>query len=627
VDTPALEALAARGQVFTQAYSTAPMTLPSHASMLTGLYPAEHGIHENGRTLSESHEVLASRLQEAGYQTAAFVSGFPLSRQFGLARGFGHFDDQLGEGTERRAAATTEQALAHLSQGGDRPAFFWVHYFDPHEPYDPPEPFRSRYPDNPYLAEIAAMDQQMGRLVEAFEAAHEVRGTKILVVGDHGEGLGDHGEVRHGNLLYQGVMRAPLVLAGTGISPGRQDRAVSVRKVFDTVLHWAGLGGEGHFLGGLEEVVLAEAMKPFLQYGWQPQVMAVHSGVKAIRAGGIEVYDLKTDPGESENLAATYDLSSEMRKALRDYPLPSQAGDLPDEDPQDEEDRLSEEDRQRLASLGYAADPGNAPLRPDAPSPSEMVHLFAALDLGSGLFIRQRYGEAIPVYEEVLAADPKNLMVTVRLAVASSALGRNERAQELFDAARDLDSSSLDLRHYQAMHYLRVGKWESAAPLFESVLARMPRRLPALESLARIRESQGRVEEAASLLARAAALQKDPAPTLVHLGDLYMSRTLTAEAIEAYEEAWRLQGDGFQRFLELGVLHLAGGRPEGARDFLDQVPRNHPAYPMALFKRAQVSVLLNEADQSERIRTARENADRTTKPLIEREALFQGAGS
>ena len=620
VETPALEALARRGQVFSQAYGTAPMTLPSHASMLTGLYPAEHGIHENGRTLSEDSEVLAGLLREAGYATAAFVSGFPLSRQFGLARGFGHFDDHLGEGTERSAAETTQKALAYLRQAGDGPVFLWVHLFDPHEPYAAPEPFRSRYPKDPYLAEIAAMDREVGRLVEAFEARFSEQGTKLLVVGDHGEGLGDHGETYHGNLLYQGVMRVPLIVAGTGISAGRRDHAVSVRRVFDTVLHWAGLGGEKHFLSGVREVILAEAMKPLLQYGWQPQVMAVGEGIKVIRSGGLEVYDLRSDPGETKNLAGSLDLDREVRRALREYPLPG--GD----DGAEEAEPLSREDQERLASLGYAAPAGRAPQRADAPSPRQMTHLFGSLDRGSGLFVRQRYEEAIPVYEEVLAADPENLMVTVRLAVASSVLGRDERALELFERARSIDAGSLDLRHYLAMHHFRAGEWEDAAPLFESVLAGMPRRLPALESLARIREKQGRIEEAMSLLARAAALQKAPSKTLVRLGDLRMSRGDTAGAIDAYEEAWQHRRGSFERFLELGVLHLAAGRPAEARDFLDQVPPSHPGYPMALFKRAQVSVLLNEPDRAERIRRARDNADATTGPLILRETLFQGVG-
>ena len=216
VETPAFNALAARGRRFRQAYATVPETLPSHASMLTGLYPAGHGIHENARYLSETHTVLAERLRQTGYGTAACVSSFILARRFGLARGFEAYDDELSpRSVERSAAETTARALAQLAEKPRPPLFMWVHYFDPHAPYTPPEPFRSRYAKTPYLGEVAAMDQQLGRLVQAFEEL--VPGPiAIVVAGDHGEGLGDHGESQHGNLLYQSTMRVPLLLVGPG---------------------------------------------------------------------------------------------------------------------------------------------------------------------------------------------------------------------------------------------------------------------------------------------------------------------------------------------------------------------------------------------------------------------------
>ncbi len=216
VETPALDALAARGVRFKQAFTTVPMTLPSHTSIMTGLYPSEHGIRENSRFLDEERSLLAERLRQEGYSTAAFISGYPLKRRFGLARGFDHYDDDMGKGNAERAAGpTTDQALAYLETKLRGPVFVWVHYFDPHDPYAPPEPFASRYASAPYLGEIAYMDHELGRLIEAFERRLDGGESKIVVVGDHGEGLGDHGELFHGNLLYSGVMRVPLVVAGS----------------------------------------------------------------------------------------------------------------------------------------------------------------------------------------------------------------------------------------------------------------------------------------------------------------------------------------------------------------------------------------------------------------------------
>src|SRR6266545_5778285 len=275
IDTPAFSELAARGRRFRQAYATVPETLPSHTSMMTGLYPAGHGVHENARYLSGDRPVLAERLRQAGYRTVAFVSAFTLARRFGLARGFDVYDDEMPEGqVERAAQETTDRTLAHLRQDSRQPLFLWVHYYDPHYPYTPPEPFRSRYLKKPYLGEVAAMDQQLGRLVQAFE--QQVKGPAgIVIVGDHGEGLGDHRESQHGSLLYQATMHVPLVLVGPGIAKGVSDTPVSTRRVFHTILDWAGLGESNSLRGSEQEVVPAEAMKPLVAFGWQPKVMAV----------------------------------------------------------------------------------------------------------------------------------------------------------------------------------------------------------------------------------------------------------------------------------------------------------------------------------------------------------------
>jgi len=188
VETPAYNKLVARGRVFSQAYATVPETLPSHSAMMTGLYPGGHGVHENARFLAAGHPVVAEALKANGYRTAAFVSAFVLAKRFGIARGFDVYDDELAGGAaERSSRETTDRALAYLKQSsGSEPMFVWVHYFDAHLPYEPPEPYRSRYPADPYRAEVAAMDEQLGRLVEAFDArASAAGGTSAIVCASH----------------------------------------------------------------------------------------------------------------------------------------------------------------------------------------------------------------------------------------------------------------------------------------------------------------------------------------------------------------------------------------------------------------------------------------------------------
>ncbi|MBZ0114087.1 MAG: sulfatase-like hydrolase/transferase [Thermoanaerobaculia bacterium] len=617
VATPALAALAAAGRRYSQAYATVPITLPSHVSIFTGLYPGDHGVHENSRPLAPQHELLAERLQARGYQTAAFVSGFPLVRQFGLARGFDEYEDNLGSGlAERGAEATTDLALSYLERAGEGPLLLWVHYYDAHAPYDPPEPFRSDYSQDPYLGEIASMDHQLGRLVAAFESLHPAD-HRIIVVGDHGEGRGDHGEMLHGNLLYQGVLRVPLVIAGSGIEPSLVQQPVSTRSLFDLVSSWA----EGDLDASITTVgagvVLAEAMKPHLQYGWQPQVAGVAGSIKVIKARGLEVYDLAQDPEERHNLDGDIAVNRELLKAIADYPLPAKQESALD-------GTLSEEDRRTLASLGYAGAGGRAPERRDAPDPSAMAHLFADLDRGSELFVQGEYGAAIPILERLLAADPQNFMVSLRLAVAHSVTGHLEAADEGFRRAAAIDSTSLDLSHYHALHLLRIGRWQEARPLLEAVVRSQPERAPALEGLAEVRRREGRTDEALSLLDRATQVNPGNAVSWLQVGRLEMEKGRSEEAVAAFERARSLQQDAFVASLDLGVCYLALGRFEEARQALDRVAVDHPAYPLALFKRAQVSVLLNEPDSEDRVRSAYLVADPNLRRLIENERLFAG---
>lgn len=617
---PRFSALAASGLVFTRAYSTAPSTLTAHTSMFSGLYPAGHGVHENGRFVGAGVPLLAEELGRAGYDTAAFVSGYPLAAQFGLSRGFALYDDTFGGGLERGAAATTELALRHLAARRGAPFFLWVHYYDPHEPYAPPEPFRGRFAADPYRGEIAAMDAQLGRLLDAFSAAAGPEG-RIAVLADHGEGRGDHGEAFHGNLLYQSTLHVPLALAGGGLAAGRRDDAVSTRQIRATLLGWArGRDEEGSLLSpSAGAPVLAEAMMPFLNYRWQPQVMAAAGKLKLIRAGRLELYDVEADPGERNDLAASAEIDRTLAKAIADYPLPASgsAADL---------SRLGEEERRKLASLGYVTSAGATDRVPEgAPRPADQTALFPELDGASHDFVAADYGRAAGRFEKILAADPGNLMAAVRLGVCLSLLGRNAGAEAAFARARRIDPESLEVRHYLAMHHLKNGQLAQAAPLFEEVLAAQPERQAALEGLAEIRERQGRTAEAAELYQRALAGAPDPAKISVKLGLLRMDQGDTDGAIAAFEAAREKQGAAFAHQLELGVLYLAAQRLEDARGALDAVPAAHPGKAMALFKRAQVSVLLGESDRAEKVRQAyAAAADPELRRLIEGEKLFAG---
>lgn len=605
--TPAFQALAARGLQFRWAYATVPQTLPSHASMFTGLYPAGHGVHENARPLDARHALVAEKLKAAGYGTGAFVSAFALAKRFGLARGFDVYDEpQL---PERNAQETTDRALAWLAGQSGEPLFLWVHYYDPHYPYTPP-PAHARHGD--YRGEVAFMDEQLGRLVAAFDRRGNVA---VIVLADHGEGLGDHGEQQHGNLLYQSTMHVPLVIAGPGLSAGTREDVVTTRRVFHTILDWAGLDATHSLRAPASEIVMGEAMKPFLDYGWRPQVMAVEGRMKSIMAGRVEAYDVVTNPAETRDLGATGDLSRPLRAALRDYPLPSTQSAASTED-------LDEEERKKLASLGYIASTVKPVIRPDAPRPADMTALYPILDEAAALFVSERYAAAVPLLEKILAADPTNLDAALRLATSHSVLGHDDAAREAFRRAERIAPDSLDVRTYLALHLARGKDWPQAAPLLEEIIAATPSKVPALEALALVRERQGRFPDAIALRRTLYSLRAPSAAELATMGNLAMQVGDTPLAVDSFERARTMQGAAFRHDLELGVVLMAAGRLEEARDALDRVPPSHPGRAMALFKRAQVSVLLREPDADARIAAARAGADDGTRELIAREKLF-----
>ncbi len=621
--TPNLAALALRGRRFPRAYTTVPLTLPAHASMLTGLSPAEHGVHENSRPLSTEHPLLTESLRAAGYWTSAVVSGFPLRQQFGLARGFDAYDDDLGEGlSERRADETTDRALSIVTgwpESLQQPLFLWVHYYDAHHPYEPPEPFATEWADDLYQGEIAYVDQQLGRLVSSFERRFPLH--RIVVVADHGEGLGSHGETRHGNLVYDEVMRVPLIVAGSGIEGEVVETPVGVGQLFGVLQSW-GQGALDARLGlGETTVVLGEAMKPYLQYGWQPQVLAVGATAVAFQSGYGPAARIETVPWPEAAAEGTAieGLPREVAVALRDYPLPA-SETTPSGD-------LSQEDRRILASLGYAGSPGERSRDLDlsqAPHPRDMTHLFGALDRGSELFVAGDYRGAIALYREILAEDERNFFVLLRLAVAHSVQGHRTEADEFFARASEIDADSVDLRHYLAQHLLASAQWAEAGALFESVLAQQPGRRESLRGLAEVRRREGDLDRAATLLERLVALEGEPDSTWLRLGSVQMERGRTALAIEALEEARRRSGADFSGSLDLGVCYLVEGRWAEAALELDRVAPTSPAYPLALFKRAQASALLQEPDWRERAQEAYRRADPRLREVIARERLFEG---
>jgi choline-sulfatase len=399
--TPNLERLAGEGVTVEEAYAPMPSTEPSHATMFTSAYPISHGVLKNGFVLTDDHVTLAEVLKARGYQTAACVSSFALNRKFGFAQGFDLYDDEFKDRRssmkrahwmghevtgefDRRADATTRRALDWLrsSLRRDRPFFLWVHYFDPHAPYDPPEPYRSRFRPSGtspldeaiahYDGEVAFTDAELGRLVDALDAMGLKESTLVVVVGDHGEGLMEHQRMEHGLLVYEEAVRVPLLFRWPGVLPAARRVAGPVEMVdlMPTLLAMLGLRGgtaldpQGREIGALltgqagsdperacflqrrlydagalEDGIAVKGLKFGVRAGRWKYIVAPEEGTQ-------ELYDLAEDPDEARNVLASHE--AEAAKLAAD--LAAWERRFARENASQE---ISEEDRERLRALGY----------------------------------------------------------------------------------------------------------------------------------------------------------------------------------------------------------------------------------------------------------------------------------
>ncbi len=393
-ETPVLDLLSERGVLFEQAMATAPVTLPSHASILTGLYPTSHGVRHNAVfRLASEHTTVAERFQQAGYRTGAVIGAAVLSRDFGLDQGFDFFDEEMGEDRatasgshERKADAVTNRALEWL-EAGDGPFFLWVHYYDVHATYSPPEPFQSRFRDLPYDGEVAFVDYELGRLLDGLGASLE--DTLVAVTSDHGEGLGEHGERTHTYFVYDADIHVPLVIAGPGVPGGRRvEEVVSNAGLAPTLTALAGLPAldpvdvgdltplwTARESGSLKGVgwAYAESLAGKIDFGWAPMFAVRDAEHHYIRAPRSELFNLASDPGQNANLFESRDdVARSEPIALAEARLAEVGANETDLDPID----VDAETRAAIEALGYVVPTGQAA---DTGQDPKDVHQFAGL--------------------------------------------------------------------------------------------------------------------------------------------------------------------------------------------------------------------------------------------------------
>ncbi len=511
--TPTLSALAGDGIVFDRAVATAPVTAPAHASLLTGLYPVRHGVHDNSiHHLPDDIVTLAERLAADGARTAAFVSTVILDHRYGLDQGFALYNDDIRGATtrtdrrmtvERPADATTDRALAWLDGLDDRSRFFlWVHYYDPHIPYSPPAPWAGRFPDRPYDGEIAFMDAEIGRLLAHPRLA--VDRTLVVAVGDHGEGLGEHGERTHGLLVYDSTLRVPLIVRIPGGPAGRRVAApVSQVDVVPTVVELLGLEPDPD-VGDLDGVslvplirgvepatdrpVFSESQVPFFAYGWAKLRAVRRGGLKLIDAPTPELYDLDHDPGELDNLAPARPadagrLDAEIAAWATGAERPGSTV------------AVDAETSGALRALGYVAGEVGRPDGAGHGNPVELMPVHDQLQVVGELLSTGRAEEAVRRARAALALDPDNLAALRDLSRGLVLLGHLDEAAGVAARASAVAPWSARALAVEADVEFRRGHADHAVALADRALALDPRFLEARIDRSRYLAAVGRTDE------------------------------------------------------------------------------------------------------------------------------------
>ena len=551
--TPAIDALAREGVRFPAAVSPAPLTLPAHVSMLTGLLPRRHGVRDNGQVLGTSLPTLAETLRARGYATAAFVSGYPLRAPSGLDRGFDHYDDALPAGNdvwlERPAPDTTNAALAWLRsrvvKPGRSPFFMLLHYYDAHDPYTPPARLVAAGPRGGYDGEVRFVDESVGALRQGLRELGLARDLVTILLGDHGESLGEHGEETHGFFVYDATVVVPLIFH----FPGRLKDASSALParlvdVAPTVLDLLGFEG----LPSIDGISLAPALRgrrqelppayvesqqPWLGYGWAPLSALRADGFKLITAPRPELYDLRADPGERADLIdrrpeVAARLSAAMRRV--EGAAPAAAPALPDPST-----------AESLRALGYAGGGAAAPVPPSSTAgladPKDRLAQKAALAEAEARLLRHEPARALLKLDSVLAAEPDNPLALLR---SSAALVELDRPREAIPRLKRLLSRNPD--HAEARYQLadaltRVGDRRRAVVEWQETLRLQPRRAVAWSNLGAVLAQIGRVADAEVALARAHALEPANSDVAANLGAVRYDLAARAAREGRLEEA------------------------------------------------------------------------------------------
>jgi arylsulfatase A-like enzyme/tetratricopeptide (TPR) repeat protein len=633
IDTPATDVLARTGVLVEDATVQAPQTRPSHASFLTGRQPYEHRIRDNfSPPLDPKAPTLATLLRARGYDTAAFIASVVLTASSGLDRGFGLYDDPFSSKNrsavpdeERRGEDVVSSALAWLKKSRTRPFFAWVHLYDPHAPYEPPEPYRKRYAGRLYDGEVAYADAQIGRLLDFLERQGLRGRTLVVVTSDHGEGLGDHGEEEHMMFLYDSTLRVPLLLSWPGMLPAGARVTGQFRSIdlLPTVLEL--LGSPPASTSGASRAAslrsgaripdnesYAESLYGSIHFGYAPLRALRAEGWKYVEAPRAELYDLRADPGEGKNLLDVRgQVAERMRERLRHQDtavartapvVPPDAGTMermaalgyvggaaartgggagPDPKDKIREFQAFTRDSRRAVRLFQAGDYDGAIALLAPLARSEIISLEVQFFLGRSLVRRKRYPEAAQALETAVALLPKWSPPYFELSHAYLGMGEAAKALAVIDRGLQVDPRSADLHRARGLVLQRLGNRPGARAALERARDLDPRDAKLRLMLSAVYRDDGDLTRAIAEVREAVRLEPGSPDGGNALGLLLAATGRETEAEAAFRSALKARPDDPDALFNLAEVYRRTRRAKEAVDLLERLIAKSPGFPGA----------------------------------------------
>jgi arylsulfatase A-like enzyme/lipopolysaccharide biosynthesis regulator YciM len=586
-ETPRIDRVAAEGVLFERCISQTPLTLPSHTSILSGSYPLHHQIRDNGGFLvPQGLEMVSEVLQKNGFATSAFIASYVLHRKWGINQGFDTYSDEFDLSkfkkislglVQKRADEVLDNAKKWLREfkrkngtNGDKKFFTWVHLYDPHTPYDPPSPYKEKYPRRPYRGEVEYMDHQLGLFFDFLKQEGLYDTSLIIMASDHGESLGQHGESTHGYFIYEPTVHVPLIVRAPFAFPEKKvGNTVELIDLAPTILEAAGITipktYQGQSLLGLmmgdkkrkRNTAYTETYYPRLHFGWSElKALYYDDHHKYILAPKQEMYDLSKDKQEEDNLALkksyqARQVNTRFRRFIREQSMDARKPG--------EAKNLDKDDLQRLAALGYLTTVVDTSGKQDLPDPKGKVHVFNNLTKARGLMSKKQYQEAVDILEDVIAGDPHIVDGILQLGNAYSKMKKYEEAlkqyYKVLDQKPDYNAAMLNVLNA----LIRLGRYDKGIEEAKRFLKTFPSDFSLYNELAELYFFKDEYDKALKVLDKSIEIEKVNPRAFNHIAGIHIVRKDFRKARVFLKKAYDINPELRKIHFHFAQIEEAGG--------------------------------------------------------------------